>query len=327
MKTTGRRLLPGLVGLACIGALAACSQGGAPSATPTESLPPGVVVVPAPLGGVAEQYERSESESHEAIQKAITVCMKDKGFDYKPTARDDSRYRELMAERYGDVEAAKTDGLGIMTKTAELLKAAEKQGLSVGDIQNQKPEYIKALYGHAPGQEEETDDPDIIKVKTGDGQIFPIPTKACFFSARKAVTPDLGKYFQDSTTLFELLQKVQTDIEQDNRYKDAEGKWTKCMADAGYESKPRKEYTEDLTKKAFEANTDEKKQEEVRKEEIKIGTSITQCDRDSNLGQVIKDVQAEKEKKIIDDNQGFLAGWKETNDEMVKRAKEYLKQK
>lgn len=332
-----KRSLGVICGLSClsVGLLVGCSSA-APVPAPTTigaDLGPasGTVNIPASFAALRDQAVRDQESIHNAIEREIVGCMKEKGFKYTPAPTPSGENPGSQGLVVGDVEQAKKvgfNGVDSLTKkddsedTKKLL--IEKNDDIKGMSQEQQDAFDEALFGPALSPEVAPTESNDIAVVV-DGRVA--SRKGCLNESRaKLYGGDLARAMKASLNfIYDMASQVGQRIEKDESFKAVNERRTKCIKDAGFADEPAGGYGEYYARKAKSISGDQAKLAELREEEVKTATAAAQCSQQVNVGGVIKILQDKYEKEVLDENQGVVLAWSESNSAAAERAKEILK--
>ncbi len=305
--------------------LVGCSSGGGSdrpletsgSVGPSPSAESYAKLVEQPFGSLYRSQLNNERVIHDAIQLETQKCMKAKGFSYTPGpfVRD-----ELPLPRIGDVEYAKREGFGIVSDFRKPRKprplGKDLAGMSDAEV----AAFKEALGGKdiLPGSE---NDPDVVSVPVAGGGFIRARRSACINAAKDAVSGDLEQWMALSSALEDLANQVAEDVAKDPRVVEANRKWASCMQDAGFGSLSELDHIRAIDDKLDKKPSD---LDELQREEIAVAVASAQCEQDVDMVAVTRVVQADVEKRLLEQNQGLITRWAEMNKTAAEKAKKIL---
>lgn len=170
---------------------------------------------------------------HQKQEDAIGECMKNKGFDYERLAFENAGYIEFSwatqlegLPPIGDVGAAQEKGYGV--PPSPRINASK----SLIDGAEQPLEYSKALLGDPPVDGAE----GVIRIEQPGGAKF-IQTNSCIGEANRAIFPDGDGYSRTQAELKEIRYEIESIVDNDTEFLDAEREWQRCMSTRGFQAK------------------------------------------------------------------------------------------
>jgi hypothetical protein len=306
-----KRLLPASITVAVLAslALAGCSAGGGGGEKLDPEKTPLTEYYEAIYGGYDEKEQTARQNQ---VEDLVAACMAEEGFDYVPV--DQSQYASFSKDDGEDRDTEEwvaAHGYG-MTQTPEEQAASEEESAAFVDpnqdyvmalSESEQIAYQEVLYGPQPTEEE---------MQSGE-YTYDWKTAGCQGSAQHEIQGDNVyddvKYkplLDDMSAIYEKVLKAPAVTKLD-------GKWSACMADAGYTGLSTKDdamnqindesnaYYETLTGEA-----DPAKLAEIREHEIAIALADFTCSKKLDYEHTRLSVQFDLERQFITDHKSEL---------------------
>lgn len=269
------------------------SRSEGPATSPTTSASP-LTSTRSPLNALLAEVYAGSMAAHNAIEREITRCMKDRGFEYEPVPyRDDYPTRPPLGDSFRSAEHWEQDGGSqprVVGREEENAANAGKQGLDEAG----KQAWHEALAGGDDARE---------PVRGSDGQILAwLPGDGCRAEAERAV---LGPDRIERTRLNLMIQQLQIDvfaqIDSDPNVIESLGSFVACMSRAGYDLGDGRDRNEVIDRLA-----DLRAQGQPR-----LGDDVVACNSESGLADSLDRAEQRAQEAVLEANEGLVVAWRE----------------
>ena len=251
--------------------------------------------------------------------------MQRHGFTYLPNAFSDNASAAPRSGGPGDVDAARTDGYGIVRALQDREKARPRSERNTEALAHmaveQRGAFLEALRGPATL----ASDPGVrCMVESvplpGGGRAYWY-RDSCLAEARRELYGidyehnEIG--YAEAFLQSEVLGKATSDPE----YQASLEAWRTCMHGRGFDDDQPGEAGKRL---ASAYHLGKLSLGELREQEVSTATADAECYVQSNLGSARRNAEARAEARVIDDNREQLAAMRRARDEALERAEELL---
>lgn len=266
------------VAVAALLTVAGCSD--APGHRAAETLP-------VPLKGAARPAPDAERILHDAEERAIASCMRDKGFAYRrvPAAPAPG------INPYGLVtpEGARTDGYGMTTAALAAPGPDPNVRLTEDWPSERRTEWERALVGTA--RHERT-------VTAQDAPTLRVNTDGCVYRSQVAL---YGRDWERSRLALEGVNaKLIDGVTRSEDFVEGRRAWAACMRSKGESYASPDDARGAIQQQLAEAGQDERALRRTARREIELAGRDAACQQESRLADIVRGVQRSAEKELPD---------------------------
>lgn len=276
---------------------------------------------PRPFGGVTYFTAAETATLHEATERQLVRCMRERGYTYHAVPATDHA-RAAAASPYLLLQAARVDADGYGITGHALDRAARTPAESRNDTmlaalpEDQRQRWRDALTG-TPDHTE--------TIKLPDGTSVSYPTNGCMFEARVML---YGAGWEQRFYRFQgygnlVIQRTTAD----QRYVRAVTAWAACMRDDGHHytelDDARSEITSRLAAAGDTAEPDGASWRDVARLELDTARQDLRCQRRAQLHEAVAAAQRDAENAVLTGAlRSELSGLRDARQEALRLASE-----
>lgn len=268
---------------------------------------------------LAEVYPTSEQKQliYEAEEKALTVCMNERGHEYHPNDY-------LPSEPRGEILKSDTQVIGYgLAQTLFADPNAQNDSANDALLNNmpteQQQAWMDSLAGTLPDMSNIPSEGPWVTLEVPDGTIA-WNTESCLATAARAVYGDDLRKAQNNATLNRLTNQIYNMSVTDKAFLSAQKKWQECIKSHGHEFRSRTDIIDHL----FELSEKAIDEKAFQARERELATLDDACAEKAGLDQALRTAQREAEEKIRTKSDGEILSLKADLEAAIKRAESFL---
>lgn len=268
---------------------------------------------------LAEVYPTSEQKKriYEAEEKALSVCMNERGHEYHPNDY-------LPSEPRGEILKSDAQVIGYgLAQTFFADPNAQDDSANDALLNNmpteQQQAWMDALAGTLPDMSNIPSEGPWMTLEVPDGTIA-WNTESCLATAARAVYGDDLKKAQNNATLNRLTNQIYNMSATDKTFLSAQKKWRECIKSHGHEFRSRTEIIDHL----FEFSEKAIDEKSFQARERELATLDDACAEKAGLDQALRTAQRKAEEKIRTESNGEILSLKADLEAAIKRAESFL---
>lgn len=305
--------------VAAMMALAGCSNGGGDGGgggdlTYEDSPLSEVFAELDDFSGMSEEEMQAESDRQMMeIEELTAACMAEQGFEYIPVDWSESG-GVISAETDVDYESreyAEQYGYGITTMYSEDESSSSEEDApedpNQAIVEAMSPAEQEAYYEALYGQMDE---------EPAEGEEISYEPSGCSGEAQMQVYGDQMELWEDPRfeELFEAMDQIYTDAENDPRMAELNTAWSDCMADAGHTDLADPSAAQDsimtaadgLWSESEDPSDIEPEMADLREREIALATADWDCKDSVDYQQTSLEIQFEYEEEFVEEWQADI---------------------
>ena len=284
-----------------------------------------------PVDRLAE-LERSPSESRllwMAEERAVSDCMRARGFTYLPNPPDERNDEAVAFARIeaGDVDAARAVGYGLAEAISQGELPKDDFDANAAQIAQMPPErrtaFLEALSGPAvpPNAPNATAAVETVPLPGGGSASW--YRDSCLAQARREVYGDDYAHNELGYGDGMLRERVREEVEHEPAYAAGLQRWRACMRGRGFD------YARPEEPSAALATAFHDKQitlDELRQREQRVASADASCHNEAQLATLRQQAEARSEQVLVRARQDDLLAMRSAREQASVRAREVLRE-